>query len=153
MVHVLKAHKLGKKLTKDVESVIGSIYRLNSANAIGYKFTQNSNGTGINRGEYLYNSELYHILNGGDEDHNGDILVLFEDTYGFSSGVYRIWRSDTKEARKNFGIKRYCKGCLCDVTDTMVCTCAERPIGIESTYSETEVLSIKEAEDERRKSI
>jgi len=34
--------------------------------------------------------------------------------------------------------KRYCKGCLCDVTDTMYCSCGERGLTKESTICEDE---------------
>lgn len=34
--------------------------------------------------------------------------------------------------------KRYCKGCIKDVTNTMFCECGEMPLHINETYSEEE---------------
>lgn len=38
--------------------------------------------------------------------------------------------------------KRFCKGCQCDVTDTMFCYCGELPLSIDSTYSEQEIINL-----------
>ena len=35
--------------------------------------------------------------------------------------------------------KRYCKGCLCDVTETMWCYCGEQPLTKESTYTDEDL--------------
>ena len=35
--------------------------------------------------------------------------------------------------------KRYCKGCLCDVTETMYCYCGEFPLTKESTYTDADL--------------
>ena len=35
--------------------------------------------------------------------------------------------------------KRYCKGCLCDVTETMWCYCGEQPLNKESTYTDDDL--------------
>ena len=32
--------------------------------------------------------------------------------------------------------KRYCKGCLCDVTQTMYCYCGEQVLTKDSTYTD-----------------
>lgn len=35
--------------------------------------------------------------------------------------------------------KRYCKGCLCDVTKRMWCYCAEQPLNKGNTYTESDL--------------
>lgn len=35
--------------------------------------------------------------------------------------------------------KRYCKGCLCDVTETMYCYCGEQELTKESTYTDDDL--------------
>jgi hypothetical protein len=35
--------------------------------------------------------------------------------------------------------KRYCKGCLCDVTQTMFCYCGEFYLSKESTYTDDDL--------------
>ena len=42
--------------------------------------------------------------------------------------------------------KRYCKGCLADVTDHMYCSCGERPLKPEHTYSDIDLIE-KPAKD------
>lgn len=39
----------------------------------------------------------------------------------------------------NKKVKKYCKGCLCDVTETMWCYCAESPLNEESIYTEEDL--------------
>jgi len=44
-------------------------------------------------------------------------------------------------------VKRFCKGCYADVTDTMYCHCGDQPLTIGSTWTEDE---ISEPNDEIR---
>jgi hypothetical protein len=44
-----------------------------------------------------------------------------------------------KECKCDNKEKRYCKGCYADVTETMYCYCTERPLNIESTYSDDDM--------------
>jgi hypothetical protein len=39
-------------------------------------------------------------------------------------------------------IKRYCKGCLCDVTKTMFCYCGEFPLTKDSTYTDEDMKNL-----------
>jgi hypothetical protein len=38
--------------------------------------------------------------------------------------------------------KRYCKGCLCDVTDTMFCYCGEQVLTLDCTYSDDDIVKL-----------
>ncbi len=49
---IIDKAKLSKWVIRDVEAVIGSMYRLNSPGAIGYLFNKNSNGRCIARGMF-----------------------------------------------------------------------------------------------------
>lgn len=47
--------------------------------------------------------------------------------------------------------KRYCKGCHCDVTESMFCYCGEFPLSENSTYTEEELRKIENNEKRTNK--